>query len=257
MIEYRGLRKAFGDDVVLDGVDLTVREGETLALLGPSGTGKSVLLKHAIGLLEPDAGDVVVDGIAISKATPSQLRQVRRRVGYVFQNAALFDSMTVLENLWLAIDDDYTVAVEACRERAGELLRRVNLDPAILDDYPAELSGGMRKRVGVARAIASKPRYVLYDEPTTGLDPINAETIDALIMELGQELGVTSIVVTHDLDSAFTVGERVALLYDGRIRICGTPDEILAADDEVVRRFVSRGGRFGEANAARNVQAKG
>ncbi len=246
MIEFRGLHKRFGDDIVLSGVDLTVQEGQTMALLGPSGTGKSVLLKHAIGLLEPDVGDVVVDGISIARATVPQLQQVRKRVGYVFQNAALFDSMTVLENLWLALDDDYQCAPSECRAEAGDLLERVNLGRELLDALPSELSGGMRKRVGVARAIASSPRYVLYDEPTTGLDPINAEKIDALIMELGRELGVTSIVVTHDLDSAFTVGERVALLYGGRIRICGTPDEILASDDEVVRRFVRRGGRLAE-----------
>jgi phospholipid/cholesterol/gamma-HCH transport system ATP-binding protein len=253
LIEFSNLHKAFGREAVLRGVDLRVREGETLALLGPSGTGKSVLLKHAIGLLSPDAGDVAVDGISIAHASADELRRVRKRVGYVFQNAALFDSMTVLENLWLAIDDDYRVTAPQCRGEAATLLERVNLDPGLLDVYPAELSGGMRKRVGVARAIASRPRYVLYDEPTTGLDPINAEKIDALIVELRRELGVTSIVVTHDLESAFTVGDRVALLFDGRIHVCGTPDEVLASEDAVVKRFVSRG-RFGQAPPARGAQ---
>lgn len=248
MIEYRGVWKRFGADAVLAGVDLTVREGETLVLLGPSGTGKSVLLKHAIGLLMPDRGDVVVDGVSIPGATLAQLKSVRRRVGYVFQNAALFDSLTILENLALALDTEDAARPRAVvRPEAAELLRRVNLDPDVLDRHPGELSGGMRKRVGVARAIASRPRYVLYDEPTTGLDPLNAETIDALIVELAEQLGVTSIVVTHDLESAFQVGDRVALLMEGTLRACGTPDEILASDDPVVQRFMHR--RFGTAAA--------
>jgi phospholipid/cholesterol/gamma-HCH transport system ATP-binding protein len=242
MIEFRALRKTFDRDEVLRGVDLTVREGETLALLGPSGTGKSVLLKHAIGLLEPDSGDVLVDGISIAKASPKELRRVRRRVGYVFQNSALFDSLTVVDNLRLALEDEHTRRPTAqIRAEAAELLRRVNLDETVLDMYPADLSGGMRKRVGVARAIASRPRYLLYDEPTTGLDPVNAENVDSLIVELRRELGVTSIVVTHDLDSAFQVADRIALLYEGRVRACGTPAEILASTDPVVERFVRRG----------------
>jgi len=246
MIEYRGVWKSFGDDPVLRGVDLTVREGETLVLLGPSGTGKSVLLKHAIGLLMPDRGDVRVDGLSIPDASLDQLKRVRRRVGYVFQNAALFDSLTVLQNLALALDEeDRPRPLRAVRPEAAELLARVNLQEEVLDLFPAELSGGMRKRVGVARAIASRPRYVLYDEPTTGLDPVNAETIDGLIVELARELGVTSIVVTHDLESAFQVGDRVALLTEGVLRACGSPDEILESEDPVVRRFMHR--RFGTA----------
>lgn len=248
MIEYRDVWKQFGEDRVLAGVDLTVREGETLVLLGPSGTGKSVLLKHAIGLLTPDRGDVIVDGISIPRATPEELKRVRRRIGYVFQNAALFDSLTIARNLALALDTEGNERpLSAVRPEAAELLRRVNLDEDVLDRYPGELSGGMRKRVGVARAIASRPRYVLYDEPTTGLDPVNAETIDGLIVELAEGLGVTSIVVTHDLESAFQVGDRVALLTEGRLRACGTPDEILASEDPVVQRFMHR--RFGTAAA--------
>jgi phospholipid/cholesterol/gamma-HCH transport system ATP-binding protein len=246
MIEFRGVWKTFGAEPVLQGVDLLVREGETLALLGPSGTGKSVLLKHAIRLLLPDRGDVLVDGVSIPTATRAQLRKVRRSVGYVFQNAALFDSLTVLENLALALySEDDPRSLSSARPEARELLSRVNLDTGVLDQYPGELSGGMRKRVGIARAIASRPRYVLYDEPTTGLDPVNADTIDALIVELARDLGVTSIVVTHDLESAFQVGDRVALLTDGKLRACGTPEEILASEDPVVRRFMHR--RFGTA----------
>ncbi len=241
MIEYVGLWKSFGGVPVLRGVDLAVREGETLALLGPSGSGKSVLLKHAIALLEPDAGDVLVDGTSIANASPAELRRVRSMVGYVFQNAALFDSLTVAENLWLAQDDGRFARSRAkCREEAVELLARVNLDEAVLNKLPGELSGGMRKRVGVARAIASRPRYLLWDEPTTGLDPVNADTIDELIVELARQLGVTSIVVTHDLDTTFDVGDRIALLYEGRIRACAKPAEILENQDPVVQRFVRR-----------------
>jgi len=241
MIEYRNLHKSFGPLRVLNGVDLTVQEGETLALLGPSGSGKSVLLKHAIGLLEPDQGDVVVDDVSISTATPAQLYRVRRNLGYVFQNAALFDSLTVGENLMLAqCDENSTRRLEDCRSDALDLLARVNLDPGVLEKYPAELSGGMRKRVGVARAIASRPRYLLWDEPTTGLDPVNADNIDQLIFDLGRSLGVTSIVVTHDLDTAFDVGDRIALLYDGRIRANAPPAQIMASEDPVVKQFVRR-----------------
>lgn len=241
MIEFRNVHKSFGDFVVLKGVDLLVQEGETLALLGPSGTGKSVLIKHAIGLLEPDKGDVIVDGVSIATATPKQLRDVRRRLGYVFQNAALFDSLTVAENLWLAQEGEHgTRTPVQCRDEAAELLRKVNLDASVLGKYPAELSGGMRKRVGVARAIASRPKYLLWDEPTTGLDPVNADNIDDLIMELNRTLNVTSIVVTHDLDTAFEVGDRIALLYEGRIRANAPPAEILQSTDPVVARFVRR-----------------
>lgn len=241
MIEFRDVHKAFDDLQVLRGVDLTVEEGETLALLGPSGTGKSVLLKHAIGLLVPDRGDVIVDDISVVRADEEQLRQLRRRLGYVFQNAALFDSLTVAENLYLAQTDERTARSQAeCRREAKELLERVNLDASVLDKYPSELSGGMRKRVGVARAIASNPRYLLWDEPTTGLDPVNADNIDELILELGRGTGVTSIVVTHDLDTAFEVGDRIALLYEGKVRAVGTPREMLDSTDPVVMRFVRR-----------------
>jgi phospholipid/cholesterol/gamma-HCH transport system ATP-binding protein len=241
MIEFRNLKKRFGDLIVLDGVDLVVPEGAILALLGPSGTGKSVLLKHAIGLLEPDDGDVIVDGTSIVNATPEQLNNVRRRVGYVFQNAALFDSLTIAENLALAQTEEGVYrSTKECREEAKELLARVNMKQEVLDKMPSELSGGMRKRVGVARAIASKPRYLLWDEPTTGLDPVNADNIDDLIMEVSEKLGVTSIVVTHDLDTAFEVGDRIALLFEGKIRADATPREIMEITDPVVRRFVRR-----------------
>jgi len=241
MIEYRNLHKSFGSLHVLRGVDLVVPEGETLALLGPSGSGKSVLLKHAIGLLEPDQGDVIVDGLSMSTASARELKRVRRNLGYVFQNAALFDSLSVAENLWLAqCDETSTRPLRDFCDDAIELLARVNLEPDVLAKFPAELSGGMRKRVGVARAIASRPNYLLWDEPTTGLDPVNADNIDQLIFDLGRSLGVTSIVVTHDLDTAFDVGDRLALLFEGRIRAVATPAEILASEDPVVKQFVRR-----------------
>jgi len=241
MIEFRNLHKSFDSHHVLRGVDLSVEEGETLALLGPSGTGKSVLIKHAIGLLDPDEGDVFVDGISIANASEKELRHARRRIGYVFQNAALFDSLTVAENLWLAQTDEREGrSLENCRAEAEELLAKVNLDPSVMMKLPSELSGGMRKRVGVARAIAHNPSYLLWDEPTTGLDPVNADNIDELIMTMREKLGVTSIVVTHDLDTAFEVGDRIALLYEGKVRACQTPEDILKNDDPVVKRFVRR-----------------
>ncbi len=241
MIEFRNLHKSFGEQHVLRGVDLLVQEGETLALLGPSGTGKSVLIKHAIGLLEPDQGDVVVDGISIGSATRKELKSVRKQLGYVFQNAALFDSLTVAENLFLAQQpEDTQKVIGDCREEAVALLERVNLDASVLPKLPSQLSGGMRKRVGVARAIASNPRYLLWDEPTTGLDPVNADNIDELILQLARDLNVTSIVVTHDLDTAFDVADRIALLMDGKIRTNQKPDEILENTDPIVSRFVRR-----------------
>ena len=240
MIEFRGLHKSFDGHEVLRGVDLVVPEGQTLALLGGSGTGKSVLIKHAIGLLAPDAGDVIVDGVSIVDADEATLRSVRRRVGYVFQNSALFDSLNVGENLRLAMDDALAADRQAWKRAAQDLLQRVNLDAGVADKFPGELSGGMRKRVGVARAIASNPQYVLYDEPTTGLDPVNADTIDGLILQLARELGVTSIVVTHDLDSAFLVADRIAMLYEGRIHISASPAELLESSDPIVQRFVQR-----------------
>ncbi|MEO5510388.1 MAG: ATP-binding cassette domain-containing protein [Longimicrobiales bacterium] len=241
MIEFRNLHKAFGDQQVLRGVDLVVQEGETLALLGPSGTGKSVLIKHAIGLLEPDEGDVVVDDVSIGSASRKELKRVRKELGYVFQNAALFDSLSVAENLFLAqVDEESQANIADCRDAAIVLLERVNLDASVLNKLPSQLSGGMRKRVGVARAIASNPRYLLWDEPTTGLDPVNADNIDELILQLARDLNVTSIVVTHDLDTAFDVADRIALLMDGKIRTNQTPEDILENTDPIVSRFVRR-----------------
>jgi phospholipid/cholesterol/gamma-HCH transport system ATP-binding protein len=241
MILLRDVHKRFGSQVVLDGVDLDVQEGETLALLGPSGTGKSVLLKHIIGLIRPDSGLVVVDDADVSRLRRKELAALRSRIGYVFQNGALFDSMNVFENVRLGITDEAKYGdLEYCRERIAECIRLVNLPPDTIEKYPAQLSGGMRKRVGIARAIAGAPKYLLYDEPTSGLDPVNADIIDSLVQRLDNELGVTSVMVTHDVRGAFRVADRLALLSEGLIVMQGTPQEFLASTNSKVREFLER-----------------
>ena len=241
MIELVGVKKRFGEQVVLDGVDFVVREGETVALLGPSGTGKSVLLKHIIGLIHPDVGRIMVDGLDVNKLKRKELTALRTRIGYVFQNGALFDSMDVFENIRLGLTDESLYNDKAyCQERIVTCLKQVNLQPSVAEKYPAELSGGMRKRVGIARAIAGKPKYLLYDEPTSGLDPVNADIIDDLVKQLDNELGVTSVMVTHDVRGAFRVADRLALLSEGKIVLHGTQQEFLASDNEKVRAFLER-----------------
>jgi phospholipid/cholesterol/gamma-HCH transport system ATP-binding protein len=241
VIELRGVSKRFLTHVVLDGVDFDVRRGETVALLGPSGVGKSVLLKHIIGLMKPDAGTVMVDGLDVPKLGRKEIAQLRSRIGYVFQNGALFDSMDVAENIRLGITDEKLYNDRSyCDDRVRECLRLVNLQPEVAKKLPAELSGGMRKRVGIARAIAGKPTYLLYDEPTSGLDPVNADVIDGLVERLQQELGVTSVVVTHDVRGAFRVSDRIALLWQAKIRAMGTPEQVLASQDPAVRQFLER-----------------
>jgi phospholipid/cholesterol/gamma-HCH transport system ATP-binding protein len=241
MIELRNVRKASGKQVVLNGVDFEVREGETVALLGPSGTGKSVLLKHIIGLIRPDEGEIYVDGKDVCRLKRKELSELRSRIGYVFQNGALFDSMDVFENVRLGItDEDKYGDLEYCRARVAECLRLVNLPADTIEKYPAQLSGGMRKRVGIARAIAGNPKYLLYDEPTSGLDPVNADIIDGLVQRLDNELGVTSVMVTHDVRGAFRVADRLALLSEGKIVMQGTPQEFLDSKNPKVREFLER-----------------
>ena len=241
MIELINVSKRFVDNVVLDGVSLQVQEGETVALLGPSGVGKSVTLKTINGLLRPDTGDVIVDGLHVQRLKRKELAELRSKIGYVFQYGALFDSMTVAENIRLGITDEtcYDDA-QYCVNRVQECLRLVNLALDVTDKYPAELSGGMKKRVGIARAIAGKPKYLLYDEPTSGLDPVNADVIDGLIERLRDELGVTSVVVSHDVRGSFRVADRVALLWQAKIRAVGPPDQILASKDPAVQQFLER-----------------
>jgi phospholipid/cholesterol/gamma-HCH transport system ATP-binding protein len=241
MIELRNIHKSFAKQVVLNGVDFEVREGETVALLGPSGTGKSVLLKHIIGLIRPDIGDIYVDGKDVSRLRRKELSELRSQIGYVFQNGALFDSMNVFENVRLGItDEDKYGDLEYCRQRVNECIRLVNLPADTIAKYPAQLSGGMRKRVGIARAIAGKPKYLLYDEPTSGLDPVNADIIDGLVQRLDNELGVTSVMVTHDVRGAFRVADRLALLSEGKIVMQGTPKEFLESKNPKVREFLER-----------------
>lgn len=242
MIEYRRIYKSF-DHPVLAGVDLTVETGETLAIVGPSGTGKSVLLKTTIGLIVPDRGDVVLDGESVYFSGRGTLERIRRKVGYVFQNAALFDSMTVFDNVAQGLPEQElrTLNRREVVRRVGEALEHVNLDPAaVLGKLPAELSGGMRKRVGLARAIVGRPEILLYDEPVTGLDPVNAAIVHRLIARLAEELGVTSVVVTHEIEGALAISDRVALLERGRIRFIGTPSEFRESDDPMVRAFLDR-----------------
>jgi phospholipid/cholesterol/gamma-HCH transport system ATP-binding protein len=235
-IELAGVRKAFGSRVILDGISLTVEEGETLAVIGYSGSGKSVMLKTIVRLLEADAGTVHVDGEDVAALRREDLFELRRRVGYVFQFAALFDSMTVFDNV--------AMGLRKMRLREPELAARVQESLGLVemngyeDRLPAQLSGGQRKRVGLARAIATRPKYVLYDEPTTGLDPVTTAVIDGLILKMARELGVTSVVVTHDMKSAYRVADRVAMLYDGSIRYVATPAELQQAEDPVVRGFI-------------------
>jgi phospholipid/cholesterol/gamma-HCH transport system ATP-binding protein len=241
MIELHDVHKRFGKQVVLNGVDFEVREGETVALLGPSGTGKSVLLKHIIGLIRPDIGTIIVDGKNVSRLKRQELSDLRSNIGYVFQNGALFDSMNVFENVRLGItDEDKFRDLEYCRQRIAECIRLVNLPADTIDKFPAQLSGGMRKRVGIARAIAGSPKYLLYDEPTSGLDPVNADIIDGLVQRLDDELGVTSVMVTHDVRGAFRVADRLALLSEGKIVMQGTPREFLDSTNPKVREFLER-----------------
>jgi phospholipid/cholesterol/gamma-HCH transport system ATP-binding protein len=241
VIELRNVRKRFGQQVVLDGVNFSVKEGETVALLGPSGTGKSVLLKHIIGLIRPDSGTIIVDDRDVGKLRRKELAQMRSHIGYVFQNGALFDSMDVFENIRLGITDEEKYRDESySRARAAECLKLVNLSVDTLDKFPAQLSGGMRKRVGIARAIAGRPKYLLYDEPTSGLDPVNADVIDSLVKRLDNELGVTSVMVTHDVRGAFRVADRLALLTGGKIVQQGTQEEFMASRDPRVQEFLER-----------------
>jgi phospholipid/cholesterol/gamma-HCH transport system ATP-binding protein len=241
-IEYQDVYKAF-DVPVLAGISLSVEEGEMFALFGPSGTGKSVLLKTTIGLLDPDRGDVRVAGRSVYFGDRNDLREIRQRVGYVFQGAALFDSLNVLDNVLMGIPETELSSLDRLKSagRAWEALELVNLDPAaVLAKLPAELSGGMKKRVGIARAIVGRPSILLWDEPTTGLDPINTAAVERLIVRLSRDLETTSLLVTHDVEGALALCDRVAMLEGGRVRFCGTPAAFRDSTDSVVRAFVDR-----------------
>ncbi len=239
-IEVRGLWRAFGDNQVLKGIDLDVEARTTVVVLGASGSGKTVLLKHVIGLLKPDRGTVRVEGQEISSLTGRELTEARRVFGMVFQGSALFDSMTVFENVAFPLREKRrSIDREELRARVVEKLRVVDLGEEILDLWPAQLSGGMKKRVSLARALVAEPKVVLYDEPTTGLDPITTDYVDAMIDQAKERLGVTSMVISHDIASAFKVADRLAVLYDGRIAAQGTPAEVRASADPYVRRYLA------------------
>jgi phospholipid/cholesterol/gamma-HCH transport system ATP-binding protein len=240
-IRFVGLHKSFGAKHVLRGVDLVVRRGDTVVVLGGSGSGKSVLLRHTIGLHRPDAGEVWIEADEISELEEDELIEIRKKVGMLFQAGALFDSMTVLDNIAFGLREHTGWSEERIRARVAEVLSLVELEH-VEELMPSDLSGGMRKRVALARAIALAPRGILYDEPTTGLDPITANTINALIRSLQTRLGVTSIVVTHDIHSAFTIGDRIAFLHDGRILVEDAVEAARRSPEPLLRRFLEGGG---------------
>ncbi len=236
-IELCGLTKALGGRTVLDGVNLTVLKGETLCIIGGSGAGKSVTLKHIVGLLKPDAGHILVDGINVTHARNGELEQARRKLGFLFQGAALLNSMSVFENVALPLREHERLPEAEIRRRVQEKLDLVSLGDAA-HKMPSEISGGMKKRAGLARAIVRSPEIILYDEPTAGLDPVIGSTINDLILDMQKKLGVTSILVTHDMSSAFRVSNRIAMLLKGNIIKLGTPAEFRACDDPLVKQFI-------------------
>lgn len=253
MISLIDVHKAFGSKRVLEGFTLDVHEGESMVIIGYSGTGKSVAIKHIVGLLEPDSGQVWVDGLEVPKLSRRDLYTLRARIGYVFQFAALFDSLSVGDNVAMGLRKQQELDEKEIIDRVHGALELVDL-PNVADRFPAELSGGMRKRVGIARAIALRPKYILYDEPTTGLDPVTSSVIDQLMIRMRDKLGVTSIIITHDMRSAYTVGTRIAMLYQGRIEQVGSVEEVKHTSDPIVRQFIegratldSDSGRLDEA----------
>ncbi len=256
-IEIKELCKAFGRDPVLDGVNLSIKSGETMVIIGRSGCGKSVLLKHMIGLMRPDRGAVLIDGVDVTPLAGRALDEVRLKFGMLFQGAALFDSLDVFGNVAFPLREHTTLDREATRRRVHECLQLVGLEGVDVL-FPAELSGGMRKRVGLARALAMNPQIVLYDEPTTGIDPIMADVINDLIVELRDRLKVTSVVVTHDMRSAYKVADRIAMLYNGRVVEVGAPDAIRASANPIVQQFIQgvASGPIREGIPARGVLSR-
>jgi len=238
MIQIEKLHKRFGAATVLDGVDLTIRTGESVVIIGQSGCGKSVLLKHIVALLRPETGRVIIDDTSIFDLSRYELMEFRKRVGVLFQSGALFDSMTVADNVGFCLKESIRLKPDRIIEIVDEKLALVGLSD-IGDIIPAEISGGMKKRVALARAIAAEPQILLYDEPTTGLDPITADVINELIVDVNKKLGVTSIAVTHDMASAYKIADRIVMLYQGTIIWDGSPAEIRATTDPVVKQFIN------------------
>jgi len=238
MIEIVDLHKSFGEKKVLQGINLKVDKGETMVIIGQSGSGKSILIKHLIGLVVPDKGKIYVDGVEITGLGEEEIYEVRRKFAMLFQGAALFDSLTVLQNVSFGLERYTAHNSEEIKEMAREALYRVGLR-GVENLMPFELSGGMRKRVGLARAIAYKPEIILYDEPSTGIDPIRADAINDLIIQMKNELNMTSVVITHDMTSTYKVADRVAMLYEGKIIANGPPEEIKESENPVVQQFIS------------------
>lgn len=238
MIRCVDLHKAFGGNQVLRGTNIEITKGESVVVIGGSGSGKSVLLKHIIGLLKPDSGEVYIDDVEITGLDEVELNTIRKRFGMLFQGAALFDSLRVWENVGFALLRNKKRSPREVREIASQKLKLVGL-VGVEDLMPAELSGGMKKRVGLARAIAYEPEVILYDEPTTGLDPIMADAINDLIIEMREKLNVTSVTITHDMQSAYKIADRIAMLYEGRIVDSGTPEEIKGTENPVVKQFIT------------------
>lgn len=241
MIKIKDLHKSFNSNKVLKGINLEIKDGETIAIIGRSGCGKSVLIKHIIGLLKPDKGFVEVEGKIISELSLEELYEIRKIFGFVFQSAALFDSLTVEENVGLALIENTRMKRSEIKKIVNEKLALVNLY-GINDMKPSELSGGMKKRVGLARALVTNPKYILYDEPTTGLDPVTSDQIDQLIRDLAKKLNVTSIIVTHDMVSVRTVADRVAMIHDGMIYYDGLFENFINSNDKVIIDFIQRSG---------------
>lgn len=236
-IEFKAVRKAFGDKIVLERVDFQVREGECFFIIGASGVGKSVLIKHLVGLLRPDGGEIWLDGEEVSRLSEKAFYPVRMKCAMVFQNSTLFDSMSCVQNVALPLRKHKKMSMREATEEALHRLDQVHMRE-FADAYPAELGDGMQKRVAIARALTLDPRYVLFDEPTTSLDPVSARRIDQMIRELCAEVGVTAIVVSHDLESIFGIADRICMLYKGQVRLLGTPEEFRSTDDPVVRQFI-------------------
>lgn len=236
-IRMENVYKSFGDKHVLQGFTLEVKDGETLSIIGGSGQGKSVTLKHMMGLIKPDAGDVWVDGENVGRLPQEALYRLRRNVGYVFQFAALFDSMSIADNVAMGLRRLEDMSEDAIQERVEECLALVDLE-GYGDRAPSDLSGGQKKRAGLARAIATQPKYLLYDEPTSGLDPITTAVIDELMIRMRERLGVTGVVITHDMISAYRISDRIAMLHKGKVQIVGTPEEIQNTEDPIVKSFV-------------------
>jgi len=255
MIRMRGVHKAFGEKIVLAGLDLDIARGDSVVIVGGSGAGKSVLLKHIIGLVRPDAGTIEVDGLAVGELAGTELTRFRRKFGMAFQEGALFDSLTVGENVAFPLSRGRGWSRDAVRARVAECLGLVQL-PGIEKKLPSELSGGMRRRVGFARAIVHQPEILLFDEPTSGLDPVTKATIDGLILDLQSSLGSTLVTISHDMGSVFRIADRMAMLYEGRIIAEGTPDEMRSSEDPRVSEFLRRDLEMWRAAMSSNESTK-